>query len=215
VFCGAFVTFGLFGHLLIMYASPLSVRIQGLFFGAPEHDVAALTAFFSILITTVNFVTSVEVRFYPQYRNYFSLFNDNGNIGDIETTETSMIRILRDELTYLGYKQVFTTIIFIIIGTLLLPRTSLGFNSLMLGMFRVLCAGYAFYAIGNSIMLILLYFADNRGAFWVTASFAVLTNLASVLILFTDSRFYGFGFLIGSAVFCVFAYIRLDWYIKK
>ncbi len=41
--------------------------------------------FFSILITTINFTTSVETRFYPQYKTYFSLFNDGGALEDIES----------------------------------------------------------------------------------------------------------------------------------
>lgn len=212
---GAFITFGLFGHLLIMWSSPLGVQIQGLFYGAPEHDVAALIAFFSLLVTTVNFVTSVEVRFYPQYRNYFSLFNDNGSIGDIETAEVNMIRVLRDELSYLGQKQMFTTVFCIVIGTILLPNIGLGFTSRMLGMFRVLCVGYALYAIGNSIMLIMLYFSDNKGALYVSAAFAVTTNVMSWVLKSGSSAYYGFGFAIGSAVFCIAAYFRLSHYISK
>ena len=41
----------------------------------------ALLAFLSILTTTVNFVVSVEVQFYPRYRTYYSLFNDGGVVG--------------------------------------------------------------------------------------------------------------------------------------
>ena len=46
-------------------------------------DVPALVAFLTILVTTVNFVVSVEVNFYPKYKNYYSLFNDKGAVGDI------------------------------------------------------------------------------------------------------------------------------------
>ena len=74
-----------------MYFGPLKVQVEGLFYGAPNYDVPALCAFFSILITTVNFVTSVEVRFYPVYRNYYGLFNDNGAIRDIDQAEEEML----------------------------------------------------------------------------------------------------------------------------
>lgn len=161
---GFFVTAGLFGHLIIMWASPLGVQVQGLYYSAPAYDIPALVAFFSILITTINFTTSVETRFYPQYKTYFSLFNDGGALGDIESAEGNMIRVLREELGYLAQKQLFSTLLFMVAGTLLLPRTALGFTAEMLGIYRVLCVGYALYAIGNSLMLIQLYFADNKGA---------------------------------------------------
>ena len=67
---GVCVNLGLYGHLVIMYFGPLHKKIMGLFFAAPSYDIPSLTAFFSILITTISFVTSVEVRFYPEYRQY-------------------------------------------------------------------------------------------------------------------------------------------------
>lgn len=212
---GAFTTFGLFGHLLIMWASPLGEQIQGLFYGAPAHDVSALVAFFSILITTVNFVTSVEVRFYPQYRNYFSLFNDGGCIGDIDEAEDNMLRVLKEELGYLAQKQLFATLLFIILGTLLLPRLPLGFTTDMLGLYRVLCVGYALYAIGNSIMLIQLYFADNKGAFMSALAFALAANLFTLLAVRLGGVFYGFGLAAGGLLFCTVAYVRLNRYLQK
>ena len=215
-FTGFFLTLGLFGHLVIMWwFSPLKVQVEGLFYGAPTYDVPAIFAFFSILITTVNFTTSVETRFYPQYKEYFSLFNDGGSIENINEAETSMIRILSEELGYLAVKQVFSTLIFIIFGTIILPALPLGFSSEMLRIFRTLCVGYAFYAIGNAVMLISQYFSDLKGAMISAAIFAGVANLLSVLqALFLDS-FYGFGFLIGSAIFCLAAWIRLCHYLKK
>ena len=127
-FTGGFINLGLFAHLVIMYFGPLRVQVQGLFYGAPSHDVPALFAFFSILITTVNFVTSVEVRFYPAYRNYYSLFNDNGSIRDIEQAETEMLVILKQELTFGGHKQLLTTILFVVLGSYLLEWIPMGFT---------------------------------------------------------------------------------------
>ena len=47
------------------------------------------------------------------------------------------------------------------------------------------------------------------------AIFAAAANVLSLLqALFLDS-FYGFGFLIGSALFCLFAWLRLCKYLKK
>ena len=44
--CGGFLNLGLFAHLVIMYFGPLRVQVEGLFYGAPRHDVPALFAFF-------------------------------------------------------------------------------------------------------------------------------------------------------------------------
>lgn len=215
-FAGFLLTLGLFGHLVIMWwFSSLSVQVEGLFYGAPTYDVPAIFAFFSILITTVNFTTSVETRFYPRYKEYFSLFNDGGSIENIDEAEESMIHVLSEELGYLALKQLFSTLVFIILGTIILPYLPLGFNSEMLRIYRTLCVGYAFYAIGNCIMLISQYFSDLKGALIDTAVFAAVSNVATLLFaLFFDS-FYGIGFVLGGMIFCGVSCFNLCNYLKK
>jgi uncharacterized membrane protein len=214
-FIGIFLTLGLFGHLVLMWFGPSGVQIQGLFYGAPSYDIPALIAFFSILITTINFTMSVEVRFYPHYRRYFGLFNEKGSISDIMEAEGQMLTTLQQELSYLAQKQVFTTLVFVVVGTILLPYLPLGFDSTMLGTYRVLCVGYGFYAIANSLMLIQLYFADNSGAMAGTAAFALLGNLATGLLLKAPAEYSGFGFVVGGAIFLLIAWIRLERYLNK
>ena len=140
----------------------------------------------TILVTSVNFVVSVEVNFYPKYRNYYSLFNDGGVVGDIVTAA-----VLSLENTLLA----------------LLP---LGFNDLMHGYFRTLCVGYGLYAVGNTILMILLYFTDYGGAVAAAAVFAVSASGLTALSMAFDPVFYGFGFLIGAALFYLVTLFRLD-----
>lgn len=215
-FTGIFVNLGLFAHLVIMYFGPLQVQVEGLFYGAPMHDVPALCAFFSILVTTINFVTSVEVRFYPMYRNYYSLFNDNGSIRDIEQAEDEMLSVLRQELAFNAHKQLITTLLFIVIGSFVLERLPLGFNDTSMGIYRLLCAGYGLYAISNTIMLILLYFEDYTGALLSAGIFAAVSIIGTILqILFGQINFYGLGFLTGGLAFYLASWIRLEWYTRK
>lgn len=215
-FSGGFINIGLFAHLVIMYFGPLRVQVEGLFYGAPAHDVPALIAFFSILITTVNFVTSVEVRFYPEYRNYYSLFNDNGSIRDIEQAETKMLSVLKQELTFSGHKQLISTILFVVFGSYVLEWMSVGFTDTSIGIFRFLCTGYGIYAISNSIMLILLYFEDYTGALLGTAAFAAVSVVLTILQnLYGSVEFFGLGFLIGGVVFYFIVWLRLEWYTRR
>lgn len=212
---GLFLSLGLFGHLVIMWTSPIKVQVQGLFYGAPMYDIPALLAFLSILVTTVSFVTSVEVNFYPKYRNFFSLFNDGGSLMDIKQAEREMKETLMQELTYTFTKQFFATIVFIMAGTFLLPHLPLGINEDMLGIYRVLCVGYAFYAVGNCAMLIQLYFSDNKGAL-VSGTVFMLTSCIATLVFKSNSiKYYGVGFLIGSVAFCAVSLLLLRRYLKK
>lgn len=213
---GGLLNIGLFAHLVIMYFGPLRVRVEGLFYGAPSHDVPALAAFFSILITTVNFVTSVEVRFYPAYRNYYSLFNDKGTIRDIQQAEKEMLGILEQEMTISGHKQLISTILFVVLGSIVLEWLPLGFTDTSIGIYRFLCVGYGIYAISNSMMLILLYFEDYAGALAGTAVFAAVSVAATIIQnLEREIEFFGIGFLAGGVCFYLVVWFRLEWYTKR
>ena len=212
---GFFVNFGMFVHLVVMWFSKVGVRVHGLFYGAPEHDVPALLAFMTTLITTVNFVVSVEVNFYGKYRNHYSLYNDKGTIRDILQAEKEMLDTLRTEMLYTAIKQLLCTAMFIAAGGFLLDVLPLGFNEIMRGYFRTLCVGYGLYAVGNMTMLILLYFTDYKGAFLATAIFAAGSFVFSVISLFLPQVYYGFGFLIASMVFLVVSIQRLDYFTKR
>lgn len=208
---GGFLNIGLFAHLVIMYFGPLRVQVEGLFYGAPAHDVPALIAFFSILITTVTFVTSVEVQFYPKYRNYYSLYNDNGSIGDIDQAEEEMLLVLRRELTFSATKQFVCTILFVVIGSFLMQRPESGFSDLTISIFRFLCAGYGVYAISNSLMLTLLYFEDYAGALMGTFAFALVSVGNTIFsILYMPLTMYGLGFTLGAISFYLVVWLRLE-----
>lgn len=215
-FIGGFVNIGLFAHLVIMYFGPLRVQVEGLFYGAPSHDVPALCAYFCMLITTINFVTSVEVRFYPQYRNYYALFNDNGSIKDINEAESLMLTVLKQELTANGHKQLISTLLFIIVGSIVLKWAPISLSDLSVAIFRFLCIGYGIYAISNTIMLILLYFEDYLGALLGTFAFALVSVLATILqILFSPANYFGLGFVAGGVAFYVIVWLRLEWYTRR
>ena len=216
VITGGMLNIGLFSHMIVMYFGPLKVQVEGLFYGAPQYDIPALFAFFSLLITTINFIASVEVRFYPKYRNYYGLFNDNGSIKDIEQAEVEMLSVLRQELVYAGHKQLFTTILFIVIAPPVLEALPLGFTALSADIFRFLCVGYGTYAIANSIMLILLYFEDYTHALIGSSLFAVISTTVTIWqILYGSRNFYGVGFFAGALVFFVVSVIGLEYHTKR
>lgn len=213
--CGLFMSIGLYGHLVCMWFSKLGINIQAVYYGAPQYDVPSLVAFLSTLVSSINFVTSVEVNFYPKYRAYYSLFNDEGTLKDIEYAEHEMQVTIQNELAYNAAKQVFTTLFFIVFGTLALPVLPLGFNAEMLGIFRILCLGYAFFAIGNTFMLMSLYFSDEKGACMDTAVFAAGTVIGTIIFMDFPVKYYGLGFVIGCFGFMAVSILRLWYYQRK
>ena len=201
-FVGFFTAAGLFIHLMLMWRSPLGAQVHGLFYHAPPHDIPALFGFFTILVTTVNFVTSLEVNFYPKYKLYFSLLNKGGSLRDIEKAKAEMLTVLKQELLYLALRQMFVTMISIVLISEILDVFGLGFTTTMIGLFRVLCVGYAFYAIGNTTLLYLLYFAADRAALYPAVTLLLVNIIGTYQTITLPRNFYGFGFV--AAAFCMF-----------
>ena len=136
-------------------------------------------------------------------------------VGDITQAGEEMLKVLNVELKYTALKQLLATALAISLGGLLLEYVPLGFNDLMEGYFRTLCVGYGIYAVANTMLLLLLYFTDYKGALAASGCFAGGTVLFTVISLFFPRVYYGFGFLTGSAVFFLIAAFRLDYYTKR
>lgn len=219
-FVGFFSTFGLFVHLLLMWGSPWGVQVEGLFYHSPRHDIPALLAFATSLVSVVNFVTSVEVNFYPKYRLYFNLLNGEGSLSNIEKAFDDMLDVLKQEIFYLAVQQVFVTFFAITLLGEVLTYLNLGFTTGMIELFRVLSVGYGIYAIGNVLILFLLYFSDNVDALWSSAIFCISNALFTWYTINLPQAYYGFGFVLAGIILymvslrALFSYTeRLDYNI--
>ena len=158
----------------------------------------------------------MEVRFYPEYRQYYSLYNDGGSINDIEAAEDRMVEVLGRELVYCGYRQIISTILFVVFGGFIMDILPLGMMDLGKGIFRTLCVGYGLYAIANAMMLILLYFEDYIGSVTATGAFALVANALTIWQAARgDTAYFGAGFMAGAVVYFIIAVVRLEWSTRR
>lgn len=213
-------TLGLFIHLMIMWGSPWGIQVDGFFYHAPRHDIPALLAFMTSLPTTINFVTTVEVNFYPKYKLYFSLLNGDGALNNIERAYNEMLDVLKQEIFYLAIRQIFITLLSVTFLGELIAYLKLGFSTSMIEIFRVLCVGYGIFAIGNCLLLFLLYFSNNIDALWSVIVFFVTNTAATYYTILLPQTYYGFGFVVAGVVLYLvalrqlYSYTdRLDYYI--
>ena len=110
----------LLAHIVINWFGPISKSFDGFFRTAPVYDVPAMLAYLTTLVSTLNFVMSVEVSFYPHFRRYFKLYNEEGSLSDIQEAETQMLNVMSNELKYVFWKQLLATIFIMFFGSVVL-----------------------------------------------------------------------------------------------
>ncbi|MEG0766675.1 MAG: exopolysaccharide Pel transporter PelG, partial [Clostridia bacterium] len=214
IWIGFFGILGAFIHMILMwYSDELGSVISGWLRHAPAYDAASFYAFLVSLPTMINFVVSVEVNFYTRYRKYFDAITNGGSLAEIELARTEMIAVLKQEVFQLAQVQVFALIIYMVLMKYYL--VTIGFTHDMLSMFRILCVGYSAYAVGNSLMLLQLYFDDRKGAMVTVWTFFIANLLLTAYVRNQASLLYGSGMLIAGCLMYAVGLIRLMHYVRE
>ena len=204
---------GAFVHLILMWFSPLGSVITGPFRQAPTHDVAAFFAFLVTLPTNINFVVSVEVNFYQKYRRYFDAITGGGTLREIGIARANMVTSLKQEVFKLIQIQLFCMVVYIV--TMRYFLKTIGFTTEMTGMFQVMSIGYSAYAIGNSMMLLQLYFNDRLGALLTSGAFFAVNFAVTAFTMNGAPIYYGVGLCAAGFVMYVVGIVRLFYYVGR
>ena len=214
-FTGLLSTLGTLIHFYIMWFSKYGNEIQGLIHSSPTYDFPSIVAYLSTIITSVSFVAILEPNFYKKYSKYFKLINSSGNYKELHSAKKEMIFTLKVELRNLIIRQIVITLLFVIVISKILSDINIGMTQSMIEIFKVLCVGYSLQAIGNVILQLQLYFADNKGAFITSIVFFVVTTLGTILTLFLNVAFIGIGVMLGGTAMSIVGEKRLENYLDN
>ncbi|MEG0996630.1 MAG: exopolysaccharide Pel transporter PelG, partial [Clostridia bacterium] len=209
---GFFTMAGAFAHLILMWFSPLGEVVVGPFRQASHHDAAAFFAYLVTIPTSINFIISVEVTFYQKYWNYFDAITTGGTLAQILLARKSMTVVLKQEIFKLANVQIFCLVAYVVLMRYFLQ--TIGFTTEMIAMFQINAIGYSSYAIGNSLMLLQLYFNDRKGALASALVFFTVNCVATWVTMHISSLYYGVGFALAGAAFYLTALPRLLQYVN-
>ena len=212
IVCGFFGIAMSFVHIVIMwFFSEYSEQVTGLFYRARVYDVASFYAFLVAVPTNVLFVVSMETRFYEKFHAYFSAVSSNGTLEDVKNTRNDMIHALKTELLRLELIQLIVLIAYMALMRFYLE--TIGFTQTLLILFFLLCIGYAAQGIGASMVLLMLYFDDRKGAM-LTALSGFTASAVMTLIFTPFPNLYGLGYAIAGLVMFLVGLIRINFFIK-
>ncbi|PPK48900.1 exopolysaccharide Pel transporter PelG [Clostridium algidicarnis] len=205
-------TLGIYIHNIIFWNSKLGVSIYNTYRYAPLYDVAVFYAFLSGIPSIVTFVVSVETSFYDKYKMYYGFITNGGNFRDIQRAKNDMTNTLWREILHIMQIQLVFTILFLLLGKIILPR--FGVIGISLDMFNILVIGVYCNMMMLVFVLLQLYFDDRKGALMVTSIFILSNIILTICTLFLGTNYYGFGFFGAAFISATIGFLRLSLFMR-
>ncbi|MBE5949967.1 MAG: hypothetical protein E7260_00085 [Lachnospiraceae bacterium] len=210
---GWLTSLGLFGHTMVFWFSQYGVTVRRGMVYCMKYDIAGYYASLTIIPFLVTFVVSLEVNFYQNYKQYFDTIMCDGTYDDIMFENYNLKKTLFREIAHVFEIQFFLELICVIFGGNYLA--TIGFDREMVLIFRYLCLGYMFYALAKSTMILLMYFDARIEALKISAVFAGLGILFSVVTLYLGPDTFGLGFALAAVISSVYGLCLLNRYVKR
>lgn len=207
-----FYTLAVYVANFIFWRSSFSQTLAGAYVYAPEYDLATFLAFLSAMGAMVMFVVSTETEFYEKYSNYFGFITEKGNALDIQSAKKEMIDLMWQKISNIAEFQLIITCLCIICGNYFLPSFGISYNTVII--FDLIACGTYACAIFQVLLILLVYFEDRTGAFWLALLYCTLNIVFNIISLFVGTNSFGFGFFAASFIVLVLAVEHLERFMR-
>ncbi len=193
--------------LIFWWFSGKGEQIAGLMYTVPEYDVGIYLSLLSIVPGMAVFFLNIETSFAERFQGFFSRVEHGGTLEQIGAERDAIATALRDGFASLIKVQAVVTIFLAVFGGQILEV--IGIGSMQVGVFRVTLFGAFLLVVFLSLLTVLFYFDDRRGALLCTAVFVVANALLS-LALSGHERWFGYGFVVASGLAMVLSGHRVN-----
>ena len=190
--CGLLYNLGIWiDKFLFWWLSDHHVQVKGFLYSAPQYDIGIYLGLLSIVPGMAVFFLKVETDFAERFKSLFNLLENGGTLSQIIVRRDGIAQSLRDGFATLFKVQGITTILLVVFADKLMGFIQI--SNVQLGIFRVTLFGAFLLIIFLSLLTILFYFDDRKGALMCTSAF-VIANVIGSLATLSDVAWYGYGF---------------------
>ncbi|MCB1098848.1 MAG: exopolysaccharide Pel transporter PelG [Verrucomicrobiae bacterium] len=206
---GILYNVGIWGDkLMFWWVSEHRLQISGALYAAPQYDVAIYLSLLSIVPGMAVFFLKLETDFAERYQAFFDAIDGGKTLSQIVACREAMTESLRDGFRHLLAVQGITTLLLLVFADQV--ANAVGIGSIQMGIFRVTLFG-AFLLIGFlSLLTILFYFDDRKGALVCTAVFATANVGLSIPTILANEAWYGIGFVFAAGFALMIALVRVN-----
>lgn len=199
---GLLYTASLWIDNIIMWFSPIGVKLYDVFRYAPFYDIATFYAYLTILPSIMMFMVLIETDFYIKCREFYLAVIENAPLSELEFFSKRMRESLFQDILRTFEIQLFITLLCIVLSPIIMPVLRVSEES------REIFMIYALGSMCNGFILIflqvLLYVGERNRALILMVTFFVSNIIFTLISIQLGEKFYGAGFFASS--FCTMVF---------
>ena len=199
---GLLYTASLWIDNIIMWFSPIGVKLYDVFRYAPFYDIASFYAYLTILPSIMMFMVLIETDFYIKCREFYLAVIENAPLSELEFFSKRMRESLFQDVLRTFEIQLFITLLCIVLSPIIMPVLRVSEES------REIFMIYALGSMCNGFILIflqvLLYVGERNRALILMATFFISNVIFTLISIQLGEKFYGAGSFASS--FCTMVF---------
>lgn len=214
VFTGFFYNLGVWADKFVFWFHPYTgTNVIGPLNASEIYDLPVFLAYLSILPGMAVFLVRMETDFVEYYDRFYEAVREGGSLTYIYEMKDEMIRMAREGIYDIIKIQAIAAIAVFLVGAKLLDMAGIPQVYLPLLYIDVAAAGFQVVFLG---ILNIYFYLDRRGrALFLTALFACLNLVLSIVSISLGPYFYGYGFALSLCIAIMCGMFLLDRDLQK
>ncbi|RII30467.1 MAG: histidine kinase [Geobacter sp.] len=214
VFTGFFYNLGIWADKFVFWFHPYTgTNVIGPLNASEIYDFPVFLAYLSILPGMAVFLVRMETDFVEYYDRFYDAVREGGSLSYIYGMKDEMVRMAREGIYDIIKIQATAAIGVFLVGAKLLELAGIPQVYLPLLYIDVAAAGFQVVFLG---VLNIYFYLDRRGrALFLTALFATLNLVFSVISISLGPFFYGYGFALSLCIAIMCGMYLLDYDLQR
>ncbi|MCB1097396.1 MAG: exopolysaccharide Pel transporter PelG [Verrucomicrobiae bacterium] len=209
VWAGMFYNCGLWvDKVLFWQFSAQSFSVSGWIKASPEYDLAIHIALATMVPGMAAYVLALETSFATSLQRYREAVSGSATLHRLEELRVDAVEGLKSSMwTLIKVQGLTTLLVFLNLDAIC---DFLGIGAIARGVFVVTLLGCFLLVIFLSLLTVLFYLDDRKGALRATFAFFAVNASMSALTLIGQESYYGIGFVAGAATGLVVAFLHVS-----
>lgn len=211
---GLFYNLGIWADKFVFWFHPMTGSpVIGPLRASEVYDLPVFLAYLAIIPGMAIFLVRMETDFVEYYDRYYDAVREGGSLNYIYEMKDEMVRTARDGIYDIIKIQGITTIIVLVMGPQLLALARIPQIHFPLLSVQVVAAGLQVVFLG--LLNVFFYLDRRRRVLLLTALFASLNLLLTILSIQLGPYLYGYGFALALLISIAVGMALLDYDLDR